>query len=57
MYYFEDEGERVRGRFYTRWLDGACNARLLGLRDAKVKCINREQWKNFVNGTFCGVNV
>ena len=44
----------------TRWLDGvkkACSARLQELRDAEVSCMDREQWRVFVNGARVGVNV
>ena len=34
-----------KGRILTAWLDGnkkACEAKSLELRDAKIKCLNRE---------------
>jgi len=43
-----------------RWLDGqkkACSAMSLELSDEKVRCIDRVQWRKFVNGRKCGVNV
>ena len=54
------DGRRTVGRPCTRWLDGnreACSARSLELRDAKVKCMDREQWQDLVNGTNGGINV
>ena len=48
----EVEGRRVS----TRWLDGgkkACN----GFKDAKVVCMDRERWREFVKGTNGGVNL
>ena len=42
------------------WLDGVKNAgyvRALELRDAKVNCMHREQWRDFVNCTNGGVIV
>ena len=52
------EGERHRGRCYLSSLDGvreACDASSLKLRDAKVKCVDREQWRSFLNGTNGGM--
>ena len=40
------EGTRDRGRPWLRWLDivkTACHARSLELRDATVKCIDKEK--------------
>ena len=51
---FEAEGRRDRGRPCTWWLNGTkkeCTARSLELRDAKVMCMDREQWKDFVSTT------
>ena len=56
----EVEGRRVRGRPCTRGLDRVkkvCNAWSLELSDAKVMCLEREQWRVFVSCTFGGVNV
>ena len=42
----------MEGRPCTSWLDGvkkACNTRALELSDAKVKCMDRDQWRDFVN--------
>ena len=44
VYELTVKARRERGRPYTRRLDGgkrACNARLLDLRGAKVKCTDR----------------
>jgi len=52
----EVEGRRDRGRPRTRWLDGvkkACNARSLELREAKVVCMDREQWSDAKAATDC----
>lgn len=41
------------------WLNRAkkvCNTRSLELKDAKLMCMYREQWRIFVNGTNSGVN-
>ena len=35
----------------------ASNAKLLKLRDAKVKGKDRKKWRGFVNGTNGGVNL
>ena len=35
----------------------ACEARLLELRDAKVKCMDRGQWKNFMHSVKGDMNV
>ena len=54
------EGRRKKGSPCTRWLDRAikaCYARSLELRDAKVKCMDREQWRDLFNGTNGGVIV
>ena len=43
-----------------RWINGvekACNAKLLKLTDAKVRCIGNEQSRDFVNGTNDILNV
>ena len=50
----EVKGRRDKSRSRTRWLDGVKktrNARALELRDAKMKCMDRGWWRNFVNGT------
>jgi len=46
------EGRRGRSRPYVGWLDRvkkACNARLLELREARVKCVDIQDWRVFVN--------
>jgi len=46
------EGRRGRSRPYVGRLDivkKACNARLLELRDARVKCADIQEWIVFVN--------
>ena len=53
VYESDVEGMKDRSRPCFRWLDGlkkACNSRLLELRDAIVKCMNRESRRDFVNG-------
>jgi len=42
-----------------RWLDGVYKAhiaRSLELKDAKVRCRDRNQWRSVVNDTSGGVN-
>ena len=52
---YESEVEgRDKRKPCTRWLDRgkeAYNARSLDLREANVKCMDSEQWREFVNGT------
>ena len=58
---YESEVERRDKRKpCTRWLDRgkeARDARSLDLREAKVKCMDTEQWREFVNGTNGGISV
>ena len=58
-YESEVEGKDMRMP-RTRWLDGgkeAYNARSLDLREAKVKCIDTKQWREFVNDINGGMSV
>ena len=47
------EGRRVRGGFFlSAWVQSkkVCNYKSVELNNAKVKCLHREQWSDFVNG-------
>lgn len=51
MYESEVEVRGHRGRPCTKWLEGvkkACKVKLQGLIDAKLMCMIRKQWKEFV---------
>lgn len=46
----ESKDRRSVGRLCKRWLDAVenmCDARSLELCDAKVKCPDRDQWRDF----------
>jgi len=49
------EDRRARGRSCSRWLVGV-EKTLNEVKDAKVKCIVGEQWKNSMNVNGC-INV
>ena len=54
----EDRRVIVTSQACKMWLNGAkteCDARLLELTDAKVKCMGVEQWREFVNITNGGI--
>ena len=60
VYKTDVERRRDRGRPCKSWLDGVkkeCSARSLELSDAKVMCMNRQHWRDFVEATNGGVNV
>ena len=60
VYQCEMEGRCDKGRPLTTRLDGvkkAGNARSLELRDTEVMCMDREQWREFVNGKSGDVDV
>ena len=60
VYESEVEGRKNRGMLYMKWVNGVeklCIAMSLELRDAKVKCMDRKQWRDFGNDTSCGVSV
>ena len=60
VYESEVEGRRDKREPCTKCLargKKACNAWSLTLREAKVKCMDTEQWREFVNGINGGMSV
>ena len=54
------KGSKNRGRSCTRWPDGLKEARItksLELRDAKVKCVDRDEWRDFMYSSNIDINI